>query len=83
VTLAGLDAFNPCAFFVLLFLLSLPVHAGSRGRMMAVGGTFVAISGLVYFAFMTAWLNVFRWLGPLRGVTIVAGLVATEWRCST
>lgn len=42
VTLAGLDAFNPCAFFVLLILLSLLVHAGSRGRMMAVGGTFVA-----------------------------------------
>jgi hypothetical protein len=28
--IAGLDAFNPCAFFVLLFLLSLLVHAGSR-----------------------------------------------------
>jgi hypothetical protein len=39
--LAALDAFNPCAFFVLLVLLSLMVHSGSRARMLLVGGTFV------------------------------------------
>ena len=32
IAVAGLDAFNPCAFFVLLFLLSLLVHARSRWR---------------------------------------------------
>ncbi|NNG04721.1 MAG: thioredoxin family protein [Inquilinus sp.] len=76
VVLAGLDAFNPCAFFVLLFLLSLMVHAGSRARMLMVGAVFVAISGLLYFAFMAAWLNLFLVLGGLRYVTAVAGLVA-------
>jgi hypothetical protein len=78
VVIAGLDAFNPCAFFVLLFLLSLMVHARSRARMMLVGGTFVLISGLVYFAFMAAWLNVFLLLGQLRLVTMAAGLVAVS-----
>jgi len=76
VVIAGLDAFNPCAFFVLLFLLSLMVHARSRARMMLVGGTFVLISGLIYFVFMAAWLNVFLLLGELRMVTIVAGVIA-------
>jgi hypothetical protein len=76
VTLAGLDAFNPCAFFVLLFLLSLMVHAKSRGRMLAVGGLFVAVSGLAYFAFMAAWLNLFVLVGHLPTVTLAAGLVA-------
>jgi hypothetical protein len=76
LVLAGMDAFNPCAFFVLLFLLSLLVHARSRVRMLAVGGVFVAISGLVYFAFMAAWLNLFLVLGELRAVTIGAGLLA-------
>ena len=32
VLIAGFDAFNPCAFFVLLFLLSLMVHQNSRAR---------------------------------------------------
>jgi thiol-disulfide isomerase/thioredoxin len=76
VTVAGLDAFNPCAFFVLLFLLSLLVHAKSRTRMAVIGGVFVLFSGLIYFAFMTAWLNVFLITGTLRWITLVAGAVA-------
>ncbi len=76
LVLAGMDAFNPCAFFVLLFLLSLLVHARSRTRMAVVGGTFVIISGLVYFVFMAAWLNVFLITGPMRIVTVIAGLLA-------
>ena len=76
LVLAGMDAFNPCAFFVLLFLLSLLVHARSRARMLLVGGTFVLISGLVYFVFMAAWLNVFLLAGELRIITALAGLVA-------
>jgi len=76
VVIAGLDAFNPCAFFVLLFLLSLLVHAGGRRRMLLVGGVFVAISGTVYFALMAAWLNVFLLVGQLQWVTLLAGLLA-------
>ncbi len=74
--IAGLDAFNPCAFFILLFLLSLLVHARSRQRMLLVGGTFVLISGLIYFLFMAAWLNLFLVLGSLPVITLVAGLLA-------
>ena len=76
VTLAGLDAFNPCAFFVLLFLLSLLVHARDRRRMLLIGGVFVFCSGLVYFVFMAAWLNVFLLVGELRIITLLAGVLA-------
>ncbi|MFP5505067.1 MAG: hypothetical protein ACLGH6_02640 [Gammaproteobacteria bacterium] len=76
VALAGLDAFNPCAFFVLLFLLSLLVHQKRRGRMLLIGGIFVLCSGLMYFAFMAAWLNLFQLLGNLAWVTLAAGLLA-------
>lgn len=74
--LAGLDAFNPCAFFVLLLLLSLMVHAGNRARMLLVGGTFVLFSGLLYFLFMAAWLNLFLLVGTQVYVTAAAGTVA-------
>ena len=76
VVLGGLDSFNPCAFFVLLFLLSLLVHARSRARMALVGGVFVLFSGLLYFLFMAAWLNVFLVVGHFRAVTVVAGALA-------
>ncbi|MES9844845.1 MAG: hypothetical protein ABW162_07320 [Candidatus Sedimenticola sp. PURPLELP] len=76
LVIAGLDAFNPCAFFILLFLLSLMVHARSRGRMLLVGMTFVTISGLVYFMFMAAWLNLFLLVGGMPFVSLAAGLLA-------
>lgn len=71
-----LDGFNPCAMWVLLFLLSLLVNMKSRARMALVAGTFVAVSGAVYFAFMAAWLNVFLLLGFSRAVQVVLGAVA-------
>lgn len=76
LVLAGLDSFNPCAFFVLLFLLSLLVHARSRSRMLAIGGIFILFSGLIYFVFMAAWLNLFVLVGQLQAVTVIAGTLA-------
>ncbi len=76
VMIAALDAFNPCAFFVLLFLLGMLGHAHERGRMLLVGGVFVFFSGLLYFLFMSAWLNLFLLVGVMRPVTIAAALLA-------
>ena len=76
VVLAALDSFNPCAFFVLLFLLSLLIHSGSRARMLTIGGTFIFFSGLVYYIFLAAWLSVFMVLGALPAVTVAAGIIA-------
>jgi thiol-disulfide isomerase/thioredoxin len=72
IIIAGLDAFNPCAFFVLLLLLSLIANVQSRRRMLLVGGIFVFFSGLVYFMFMALWLNLFLVLGELKVVTLLA-----------
>ncbi|MGF1643679.1 MAG: hypothetical protein ACFCUJ_08525 [Thiotrichales bacterium] len=76
LVLAGLDAFNPCAFFVLLFLLSMLTHQRDRRRMAIIGGIFITISGLMYFAFMAAWLNVFQFFGHFAWVTLAAGVLA-------
>lgn len=76
IFIAGMDAFNPCAFFVLLFLLSMMVHSRSRSRMALIGGMFVFFSGAIYFLFMAAWLNLFIYLGELRFITLIAGCVA-------
>jgi len=76
VFIAGMDAFNPCAFFVLLFLLSMMVHTRSRRMMALIGGIFVFFSGAIYFLFMAAWLNLFIYLGELRLITLIAGAIA-------
>jgi len=76
IILAGLDGFNPCAFFVLFLLLSILVYAQSRKKMLLVGGIFVFFSGLIYFLFMSAWLTIFLRVGQLMIVTTTAGLIA-------
>jgi len=76
VLIGLLDSFNPCAFFVLFFLLGLMVHARSRRSMLLVGGTFVLFSGGIYFLFMAAWLNLFLLAGQMEAITRVAALVA-------
>jgi hypothetical protein len=71
-----IDGFNPCAMWVLLFLLSILVNLKDRRRILAIAGTFVIVSGLAYFAFMAAWLNVFALIGYLRPIQIVLALMA-------
>ncbi len=82
LALGLLDGVNPCAMWVLLFLLSLLVHLHDRARMALVAGTFVLVSGAVYYAFMAAWLNLFLLVGlstllvwALSAVAIAIGLV--------
>ncbi|MDZ4292878.1 MAG: glutaredoxin family protein [Hydrogenophaga sp.] len=76
LALGLLDGFNPCATWVLLFLLSLLVRLRDRRRMAVVAGTFVLASGAVYYAFMAAWLNFFVVLGLSSTLRVVLGTVA-------
>lgn len=76
LALGLLDGFNPCAMWVLLFLLSLLVRLHDRRRMALVAGTFVAASGAVYYAFMAAWLNVFLLVGFSEALRIGLGALA-------
>jgi glutaredoxin len=76
LALGLLDGFNPCAMWVLLFLLSLLVRLHDRRRMALIAGTFVLVSGAVYFAFMAAWLNIFLAVGMSDALRWTLGIVA-------
>ncbi len=76
IVIAGMDSFNPCAFFVLLSLLGLLVHARSRNRMLLVGTVFVFFSGFISLLVMAAWLNLFLVMANVSSVTTAAGLVS-------
>lgn len=76
LALGLLDGFNPCATWVLLFLLSLLVRMKDRARIALVAGTFVLVSGAVYYAFMAAWLNVFLLVGMSNALRIGLAVLA-------
>jgi len=71
------DGFNPCAFFVLTFLLAALISlTGARKKILLVGGVFIFFSALFYFLFMAVLLNVFQLGKKITILTIIAGLIA-------
>jgi len=76
VLLAAIDGFNPCAMWVLVFLLGILAGVRDRRRMWLIGCTFVAASAAVYLLILGAWLQVFLWLGALPLLRFLMGGVA-------
>lgn len=74
--ISAADGFNPCAMWVLLFLISLLLGMENRKKMWILGSVFIIASGAVYFLFLSAWLNLFLFLGFVFWVRIAIGLVA-------
>lgn len=75
ITLGTLDGFNACAMLALGFLLAVLVATGLRRRVLVIGGTFILVSGIVYFIFITAWLNLFLVLPQMKLITVFIGAV--------
>jgi thiol-disulfide isomerase/thioredoxin len=76
IVLGALDGFNPCAMWVLVFLIGLLIGMEDRFRMWVLGTAFIAGSALVYFLFMAAWLNFLLFIGAVVWVRAAVGLVA-------
>ena len=76
VIIGALDGFNPCAMWVLLFLISMLLHMKDRKRMWILGITFLVASAFVYFLFMAAWLNLLLFIGFIFWVRLLIALVA-------
>ena len=76
VIIGLVDGFNPCAMWVLLFLISLLIGMKDKKRMIIIGFTFLFTSALVYLLFMIAWLNAATLLLTINWVRLIIGLVA-------
>ena len=58
IVIGLVDGFNPCAMWVLLFLITMLINMKDRKRMWILGFTFILSSALVYLLFMLAYLNI-------------------------
>jgi hypothetical protein len=62
--------------WVLVYLISVVATLRDRKRIWLLCGSFVLASGILYFLFMTAWLNAYLLIGYVKPVTVVVSLVA-------
>lgn len=76
IILGLLDGFNPCAMWVLITLLTLLINTRDMRKVWLIGGTFLFVSGAIYYLFIAAWLNVFLLIGFNFWVEKLIGLVA-------
>lgn len=76
VVIGIVDGFNPCAMWVLIFLITMLLQEKNRKRMWILGVTFLVASATVYFLFMVAWLNVALSVVAIGWIRILIGLLA-------
>ena len=76
VLIGLVDGFNPCAMWVLLFLISMLIGMKDKKRMIILGSTFLTSSALIYLLIMLAWLDVATILLSVNYVRIIIGLIA-------
>lgn len=76
VLFAAVDGFNPCAMWVLVFLIGLLLGMEDRARMWILGGVFLLASAGMYYAVLAAWMNVLFALGYVRWLRAAVGLLA-------
>jgi len=76
VVLGLVDGFNPCAMWVLAYLISLLLVLDDKRKAWLIVGAFVFASFVLNYLFMTAWLNAFLLIGYSRPITIIIGAVA-------
>jgi thiol-disulfide isomerase/thioredoxin len=75
--IAFVDGFNPCSLWVLTVLLAMVVNAGAtRGRLVAVGATFLTVTTLVYGLFIVGVFNVLGLIERIGTIRLVVAAVA-------
>ncbi|MFA5603300.1 MAG: hypothetical protein WDA12_00380 [Bacilli bacterium] len=70
------DGFNPCAMWVLLFLISTLIGMKNKKRMWTLGLTFIITSAIIYLLFMASWLKVAVTITSVTWIKMLIGLVA-------
>ena len=70
------DGFNPCAMWVLVFLISMLLGTKDRKKMWILGLTFLFTSAFIYLLFMVAWLNVAIKMNTVIWLRITIAIIA-------
>ena len=76
VVLGLVDGFNPCAMWVLIFLITMLLNMKNRKRMWILGLTFIITSGVVYLAFMMTWLSLATFISKLLFFRLLIAFIA-------
>lgn len=69
------DGVNPCSLWVLSLLLAMVLNRGSRGRVLLVGGTFLAVTAGMYALYVAGMYSAASYLSDLGWLRLAVALV--------
>jgi glutaredoxin len=76
IVIGFVDGFNPCAMWVLLFLIGMLFNMKDKKKMWILGIVFLTTSACVYLAIMLAWLKVAISFNTSKILKLMIALVA-------
>ena len=76
IVIGLVDGFNPCAMWILLFLISMLLGLNNKKRRLALGIAFLLSSALVYFLFLVSWLQLAEFLDKITYVRVAIAVIA-------
>ncbi|MGE4379266.1 MAG: hypothetical protein AB7E16_05135 [Candidatus Izemoplasmatales bacterium] len=71
-----IDGFNPCAMWILVFLITMLINLKDRKKMWILGLTFILTSGILYYIIMMSWLNLVIQVALIKAFQIAIGVLA-------
>lgn len=75
IVLGLVDGFNPCAMWILLFLINMLLGMKDKKKMLILGCTFLFVSAFMYFLFMLGITSILSFLST-RIIRRLIGIIA-------
>ena len=76
IIMGTVDGFNPCAMWILIFLITMLFGINDQKKMWILGIAFITTSGLVYFLFMISWLSLATFLTKIVLIRLLISIFA-------
>lgn len=76
VVMGFIDGFNPCAMWILIFLISMLIGLKDKKKVVILGSIFILSSALTYMLFMKSWLRISDFLNSIKFLKLLIGLFA-------
>ncbi len=70
------DGFNPCAMWVLVFLISMLISLQNRKRVWLLGGAFLLTTAIFYFMVLFTWIQALSFIASKTIFQIIIGSIA-------
>ncbi len=71
-----IDGLNPCAMWILLFLISMLLSIRSKKKRWAIGSVFLLSSAIVYYLFLLSWIDISLYLTKITYIRLGIAMIA-------